>query len=264
MTVSTGQFTTEHIAVGGTQLYVLKGGAGPPCVVLHGVEGHEGWRPFHAALASSATVYAPSHPGYGHTDCPTWITSIQHQAVFYNWFFDAAGLRDVDLVGIGIGGWIAAHMAVMCAGALRKLLLVDAAGVRPAHGEIFDIFVAPWPQVIERSFYDAHTAAEYRSIYSDAPIAEFGGIREAGRIMSMKMCYRPHMYDPALPGMLGKIRTPTLVVWGKEDHIVPIECAYQYQRAIPGAQVQVIDDCGHFAHLDRPEQLATLIREFLA
>lgn len=56
-----------------TRLYVLKGGGGNPLLVLHGVEGPEGWLPFHDALAEHATVYAPSHPGYGHTECPGYL-----------------------------------------------------------------------------------------------------------------------------------------------------------------------------------------------
>jgi len=262
VTAATGPFTTERLSVGGTLLHVLKGGTGRPCIVLHGFEGDEGWLAFHARLAEEATVLAPSHPGFGYTDCPAWISSVAHQAVFYNWFLESAGLSDVSLVGIGLGGWIAAQMAVMCQDRLRRLVLVDAAGLRPEHGEIFDIFVAPWPSVIERSFYDAQQSGEYQRIYSAAPIAEFGGVREAGRVMSMRMCFKPYMYDPALPGMLGKIRVPTLIVWGKEDRIVPMECATQYQRAIAGANVQVLDDCGHFAHLDQPERLAALIQDF--
>jgi len=103
----TQRYTTEEAPVGGTQLWLLKGGTGPPLLVLHGIEGHEGWLALHDALASSATVYAPSHPGYGHTECPEWISSIQHQAVFYHWFLDSLGVApgSVDLVGVGIGGW---------------------------------------------------------------------------------------------------------------------------------------------------------------
>jgi len=264
MTAGTGQFTTRQIPVGGTSLHMLEGGDGPPCLVLHGVEGDEGWLAFHSALAERSTVYVPSHPGYGRTDCPPWISSIQHQAIFYNWFLDSAGLGAVDLVGVGMGGWIAAQMAVMCQALLRRLVLVGAAGVRPGDGEIFDIFVTPWPSVIERGFFDAPGSVEYQRIYGNAPIAEFGGIREAGRIMTMRMCFKPYMYDPSLPGMLPKIRVPTLIVWGKDDRIFPLDCADQYQHTIRDATLRIVEDCGHFAHLERPDRVAALIRDFLA
>jgi pimeloyl-ACP methyl ester carboxylesterase len=256
-------FTVEHPTVAQTQLPVFRGGSGRPLLVLHGIEGHEGWLAFHEALSASATVYAPSHPGYGHTERPAWLTSVAHQAVFYHWFLQEAGLTAVDVVGVGVGGWIAAQMAIQCGGPLRSLVLVDAAGIRPAQGEITDVFVMPWRQVIEQSFADAPRAPEFERIYRAAPIAEFGGVREAGRTMSMRMCFKPYMFDPALPGMLGKIQTPTLVIWGNADRIVPLECAKLYQQAIPGARLEVIDNCGHFAHLDRPDALAKLVADFV-
>jgi pimeloyl-ACP methyl ester carboxylesterase len=64
--------------------------------------------------------------------------------------------------------------------------------------------------------------------------------------------------------MLGKITTPTLVVWGEDDAIVPIDCARQYQKAIPGATLSTIETCGHFAHLDQPERLAGILRDFFS
>src|SRR4051812_18183365 len=135
MTTIEGRFTEERVAVGETELFLLKSGSGHPMLVLHGIEGHEGWLEFHQALAERATVYAPSHPGYGPTECPEWISEIRHQAVFYQWFLQSAEIESVDLVGIGMGGWIAAEMAVMCTDRIRNLVLVDPAGIKPQQGE---------------------------------------------------------------------------------------------------------------------------------
>jgi pimeloyl-ACP methyl ester carboxylesterase len=264
MTTSAGHYTEETVEVAQTQLHMLKGGTGRPLLVLHGVEGYEGWLAFHEALADQATVYAPSHPGYGQTERRAWMETIAHQAVFYHWFLQKAGLQEVDLVGVGVGGWIAAHMAVMCQAPLRHLVLVDAAGVRPPQGEVLDIFIMPWREVIERSLYDAENCAEALRVYTATPLQEFGGVREAGRSMSMRMCYRPYMYDPALLPTLGKIQVPTLVVWGAQDQIIPIACGHLYQHAIPGATLRVIERCGHWPHFEHPETLAEIICEFIA
>lgn len=259
-----GSAETVRVEVGPTELYLLRGGSGPACVVLHGIEGHEGWLTFHEALSDAHTVYAPSHPGYGHTPAPDWLTSVQHQAIFYHWFLQEAGLDQIDLVGAGLGGWIAAEMAVMDSSRLRHLVLVDATGVRPQHSEMLDIFLIPWRQVIERGFLTGQQSPEYQRIYGDAPIQEFGGIREAGRTMTTRMCFKPYMHDPSLPGMLGKIRTPTLVVWGESDAIVPLECAQLYADSIPNARLHQLPHCGHFAHLDQPRDLANVVHEFLS
>jgi pimeloyl-ACP methyl ester carboxylesterase len=82
--------------------------------------------------------------------------------------------------------------------------------------------------------------------------------------MSIRMCFRPFMYDPALPAMLGKVRVPTLVVWGAEDQIIPVECGHLYQQAIPGATLRLIEQCGHWPQFEHPQELAQAIREFLS
>jgi pimeloyl-ACP methyl ester carboxylesterase len=263
MTTSTAPFTEAQVQVAGTALHVLQGGTGTPVLVLHGVEGFEGWLQFHDALAERATVYAPVHPGYGQTPCPEWIETIPHQAVFYHWFLQEQAFAPVDVVGIGIGGWIAAHMAVMCPQQLRHLVLVDAAGIRPQHSDVFDIFITPWRQVIDRCFYDAANSPEYQRLFG-GEFQEFGGPREAGRTMSIRMCFRPYMYDRSLPGMLGKVCTPTLIVWGAQDQIIPIECGQLYQRAIPGATLRLIEHCGHWPQFERPQELAQLVTEFIS
>jgi hypothetical protein len=85
---------TETVRVGGTPVQVLRGGSGRPVVVLHGIEGPEGWLAFHEALARDGDVWAPSHPGYGETPRPDWMESITHTAQFYGWFLQEAGLGD--------------------------------------------------------------------------------------------------------------------------------------------------------------------------
>lgn len=263
MTTSTEVFSEHRVAVAGTELYLLTGGTGTPVLVLHGVEGFEGWLPFHDALTERATVYAPSHPGYGHTVCPEWISTIPQQAVFYHWYLQQAGLGPVDVVGFGIGGWMAAQMAIMCPHHFRHLALVDTAGIRPQQSEMLDIFIVPWKQVIEQSFHDAANSPEYQRLYG-GEFQEYGGLREASRTMSIRMCFRPFMYDPALPAMLGKVRVPTLVVWGAHDQIIPLECGQLYQQAIPGATLRVLDGSGHWPHYERPQELARMLSDFFA
>ena len=112
-------FTTEQVPVGQTALYLLKGGSGRPCLVLHGIEGNEGWLAFHESLAEHATVLATSHPGYGQTECPDWLTSVPHQAVFYNWFLQEAGLDEVDLVKQAIFFWNSAKSRTSAWWAIR-------------------------------------------------------------------------------------------------------------------------------------------------
>jgi pimeloyl-ACP methyl ester carboxylesterase len=245
---------------------MLKGGTGRPALVLHGMEGPEGWLRFHDALAQQATVYAPSHPGFGNSERPHWLESITHQALFYGRFLresDFAGEQSYDLIGFGIGGWIAAEMAAMCPHNLAHLVLVDAAGIRPQNGEVLDIFIRRWRDVVAECVTDPEGAEEFRRIYDTTPLSDFGGPREAGRIMTMRMCYRPYMHSPALPAVLGGVTTPVLVVWGAEDRIIPVECGQAFVDAMPNARLQVLEGCGHWPHFEQPEALAKSVLDFI-
>jgi pimeloyl-ACP methyl ester carboxylesterase len=81
--------------------------------------------------------------------------------------------------------------------------------------------------------------------------------------MSMRMCYRPYMYSPSLPHVLGGVRTPTQIIWGAEDRIIPVECGHLYQAAIPGAVLEIMDGCGHWPHFEKPEALADRVLQFI-
>jgi pimeloyl-ACP methyl ester carboxylesterase len=260
--VSTTEVIEETIDIAGTRLHLLRGGTGRPALVLHGLEGPEGWLTLHDGLAQNATVWAPSHPGYGESERPDWLESITHMALFYERFLREARLDAVDLIGFGIGGWIAAEMATMCGHNLAHLVLVDAAGIRPQSGETLDVFIRPWRDVVNSCVSDPD-AEEFRRIYEESPVQAFGGSREAGRITSMRMCYRPYMHNPALPALLEGVQTPALVVWGAEDRIIPLECGEAFARVMPNATLRVMDGCGHWPHYEQPEELARLIRDFI-
>jgi pimeloyl-ACP methyl ester carboxylesterase len=262
MTLTSTTYHEEAVDLAGTSVQLLKGGSGLPLLVLHGFEGPEGWLAFYEALAQQATVYAPTHPGFTGTARPAWLESVQHMATFYGWFLQTLGLAQVDVAGCGLGGWIGAELAAQSPQAIRRLVLVDAAGIRPSHTETLDVFTTSWRQVIERSFFDRASCDEYQRIYGENPIVDFGGTREAGRSMTMRMAYRPYMHDPALKYKLGRVNVPTLIVWGAEDQIIPPECGELYRDAIPGAQLRTIEGCGHMAHWEKPDELAKLVNEF--
>jgi pimeloyl-ACP methyl ester carboxylesterase len=192
------------------------------------------------------------------------METITHEALFYEWFLREARLTSVDVIGFGVGGWIAAEMATMCSHNLAHLVLVDAAGIKPKSGEILDVFIRPWREVVQNCVFDPSTAEEFQRIYSASPIQDYGGTREAGRTMSMRLTYRPYMHSPALPSLLGGISTHTLIVWGGEDRIIPVECGRQFQESIPGARLQIIEECGHWPHYEKHQQLAELVRAFLS
>jgi hypothetical protein len=78
----------ESVSVAGIDVHFYRGGEGPPLVLLHGGDPNPGWLQHHQALAEQFSVYAPSHPGFGHTPGLAWIATIADMALFYLWFLE--------------------------------------------------------------------------------------------------------------------------------------------------------------------------------
>jgi pimeloyl-ACP methyl ester carboxylesterase len=72
------------------------------------------------------------------------------------------------------------------------------------------------------------------------------------------------MFNPRLERFLPRVTAPALIVWGREDRIVPVVCGEQYRRLLPKATLTVLDRCGHLPPIERPDEFAKLVLDFLA
>jgi 2-hydroxy-6-oxonona-2,4-dienedioate hydrolase len=81
--------------------------------------------------------------------------------------------------------------------------------------------------------------------------------------MTFRIAWKPYMYNPTLPHLLGGIATPALVVWGRDDRIVPLECGERFAKALPSARLHVIERAGHFVEMERGDELARLVADFV-
>jgi 2-hydroxy-6-oxo-octa-2,4-dienoate hydrolase len=71
------------------------------------------------------------------------------------------------------------------------------------------------------------------------------------------------MYNPTLPHLLGGVTAPTLVVWGRDDRIVPLECGERYAKALPRARLEIVAGAGHFVEMEKASELAQLVTDFV-
>ncbi len=253
----------DFVQVAGARIHVLKGGQGSPLVFLHSVEGNLGWLSAHRALADRRTVYAPTHPGFGLSERPEWLETMTDLARFYLWFLQEQKLEKVTLAGHFLGGWLAAEMAVMCPHVIDRLILIDAAGVKPRQSEILDIFLYGASETRKLSFADASQAPEYAALFGRERSPEEREVEIQNQEMSARLAWKPYMFSPSLPFLLPRLEMPTLLIWGREDRIVPLEVGELYQQAIPRARLEVIDRCGHLPHVEKPAEFSQLVLKFL-
>jgi pimeloyl-ACP methyl ester carboxylesterase len=253
----------EVITVGATKVQVVIGGQGDPLVVLHGAGGNRGWRRWMATVGERYTVYAPTHPGFGGSDAADWMESIDDLARFYLWFLDVMGLSTVHLLGHSIGGWTAAELATMRPGAIDRLVLVSPTGLKPEAGEIRDIFFHSPEELVKFNVHDPTTVPEWTELFGTKPGPAEMEIALRNREMAARLTWKPYMFNPRLPHFLPRVTNPALIVWGREDQIVPVICGEQYRRLLPNATLRVLERCGHSPLIEQPDVFANLVLDFL-
>jgi pimeloyl-ACP methyl ester carboxylesterase len=256
-------WTEETVTVADTVVHYYRGGEGPPLLLLHGDSGNPGWLMHHEALAQHFTVYAPSHPGFGLTPRPEWITRVPDMSLFYLWVLEELGLNRIHLIGHSFGGWLAADMATTCPQIVDRLILVDAVGIKPQHSDILDIFLLTPEEVRDKSYFKPEQAPEWERLYGQAPTPEEAERAEDALETLVRLCWKPYMHDPRLPAVLPRVKQPALIVWGQEDAMVPLECGKIYHRCLPASQLLIIGACGHSPHIEKPQIFAAAVLTFL-
>ena len=249
-------WTSETVPLASGPLHVARAGSGAPLLVLHHDIGSPERLPFYDALARRHTVFVPSHPGYDRSERPAWMRSVRDIAIVYQALLAEKSLTGVSLVGLGFGGWIAAEMATMTPRAFGKLVLVGAMGLKPERGEIADQALLSYIDYVRLGFADQ---AVFDRTFGAAPTTETLEQWDLNREMTFRIAWKPYMYNPSLPHLLGSVTTPALVVWGRKDRVVPLECGERYVKALRAARLEVIDGAGHYVEMEQTDALVRLI-----
>jgi pimeloyl-ACP methyl ester carboxylesterase len=247
----------------GTQ--VLRKGTGDPVLYLHSATGETWWTDFDEALSADGfDVIHPAHPGYESSEGLAEMEDVHDLAFHTLDLLDALGVEHAAVIGSSMGGWLAAELAVYAPERVRKLVLVDAAGIGSPS---VDMWVAKPPELAEILFADQdHWMAQLlRAIDLDTemPPAEILMPLLQSMEAAARIGWNPYMHDPKLAGRLHRVTSPTLVVWGQQDGFIPIEQGERYAELIMDAHLATIDECGHLPVLERPEELAGIVGAFL-
>lgn len=252
----------ERRLVSGVELELLRRGAGRPIVLLHGFAPVAPDAPFLELLAQHATVVAPTHPGFGHAPRPDDFVTVYDLVHLYLGLLDRLPDDAVTLIGLSFGGWLAAEIAVACADRLEALILVDAVGIKVSDREtpdILDVFNTSPSEVQRRAWHDpvAH-GPDFDAMTDEAIVAHV-----RNRDALCLYAWHPYMYNPQLRRWLGRLRVPTLVLWGASDGIVTPAYGRAYSALIPGARFEVIEAAGHHPEIEQPKAFVQQVVAFL-
>jgi 2-hydroxymuconate-semialdehyde hydrolase/2-hydroxy-6-oxo-octa-2,4-dienoate hydrolase len=262
------------IDAGGVQTSYLEAGAGEPVVMLHGsgpgVSAMANWQHNIGTLSQRFRVLAPDIVGFGATQRPDDVVYSLRTWTDQVWaFLDAHGIEKTAIVGNSLGGRIALQMATDCPDRITKMVLMGAPGVgmtltvglaalrayEPSHDAMRDLL---------RNYFAVDPAMitdELVAIRYEASIAD--GAYEA---------YRAMFLDPRHAGSeLGitedevrAIATPTLLVHGREDKVVPVQVSVTMLGLLPNADLHVFSSCGHWTQIERADEFSALVSDYLA
>lgn len=273
----------EHLRqtdVRGTRINYVDVGEGPPIVFVHGLAGcWQNWLENIPHFAPRHRVIALDLPGFGHSPMPPWEISITNYGRLVDEFCRLLNLHACALVGNSMGGFISAEVAIREPDWAERLVLVSAAGISHARMRREPAEVA------------ARMAVAASPLFLQ--LRERGLRRERLRyLMFRNVFHAPHKLRPELlweffhhalgaPGFLPavlalvgydfhdqleRVRVPTLIVWGRDDRVVPASDAPEYERHLlnSDSELVIFDRCGHVPMAERPARFNRLLERFLA
>jgi len=250
---------TVEIRRGGTNATV-------PAVYLHSAQGEGAAMAFLEELSDTRQVVAPVFPGFGTSEGLEAIDDIEDASFHIVDVLDRLDFAQVDLIGLSLGGWMAAELATRWPDRVRRLVLVNAVGLYVDGAPIKEIFGRPLDELAGDLYADPdHPVAQMMRALAEAegsvdqiPIDLLRPVIQA-QAATAKLGWNPYLHNPKLRGRLGRVNAPTLVVHGEHDGIVPRTHAEAYTAGIPDARLVDLEGVAHMATLERPGAVADLV-----
>jgi pimeloyl-ACP methyl ester carboxylesterase len=272
-TVAGIAFEPRTIDAGGIETSYLEAGSGETVLMLHGsgpgVSAQANWQHTIPTLARRFHVLAPDIVGFGATERPEDIVYSLRNWTDHMWaFMDARGIEKARVIGNSLGGRIALQMATDHPGRIAKMVLMGAPGVGMTPTEGLAALRAYEPshdamRELLRNYFAVDPAMitdDLVKIRYEASIAD--GAYEA---------YRAMFFDPRHAGTeLGitenevrAIATPTLLIHGREDKVVPLQVSVTMLGLLPNADLHVFSACGHWTQIERADEFSSVVSDYL-
>jgi 2-hydroxy-6-oxonona-2,4-dienedioate hydrolase len=269
-----GVLSEKKLTCNGIQTRYLEAGKNNPdlIVFIHGLgSSADRWLDIPLALSLQYHTVAVDLPGFGMAEKPQekFGYSIAEYASFVSQMIRNLGMSDrkTHLVGHSLGGYIAAEVAIQHRSLVNKLVLIDTSGMLNGPTELLQQYLTaamdPTRESVRRVF------EKLVAVPSRIPEILVDGFIYRMNLPGAKNAFRL-AYENSVNTQIGGERLQkisgiqTLVIWGKEDKLIPLEYHSTFHRAITNSIVELVDDAGHAPFAEKPALTCELIRRFLA
>jgi pimeloyl-ACP methyl ester carboxylesterase len=259
----------------GAEIHYIDEGEGIPLVMIHGYGGsHRNFRKIAEILKKDFRVIRVDLPGFGLSQFPESYKNstnlIQLYRDYMTFVLDTLQLDSVYLMGNSMGGWMAWETATENEDRVKKLVLMCSAGYEMDKVSenaaallkkkyVQRVFSRGMPLYFQedgakKCYYDPGKINAQEVVNNNALWNKEGNIEAAFRVAGAN--------EKADTTRIARVACPTLIIWGKDDQIIPSEHAYKFQEAIAGSQLIMYEKCGHIPMIENAEQTAKDFLEF--
>jgi pimeloyl-ACP methyl ester carboxylesterase len=269
------------VDIAGVDTYVVDGGEGPPVLLIHGYgDTADGWRRVVPGLMKDHRVVALDMPPFGRSAPVPKGKLLDFYGEFFPLLFDRLELETATVIGHSLGGAVALRLAIENPGRVERLGLVAPAGLGAAppwwwHAltaralwqgalSIPSPFKTPLVRLGLRTFLSLRLFDNPRKL--DEEISHLVQMHGSARDLKALLAAGHACIDSYTGELLERssaLEIPLWMLWGRRDGLVPSMHARAFGRAHPDAKVHVLDDCGHYPHIELPSRFNTLLRRWL-
>lgn len=256
----------KYVSINGTKIrYLEAGNSEKTLVLLHGLGGSaERWMLVIPSLAKSYHVIVPDLIGYGKSDKPKVEYSMEFFTKFIFDLLDELKIKHCSMIGSSLGGQIVAECACTDNDFIKKIILVSPSGSMKSSTPVLDAYASA---VLNPSFESVKSALSMM-VGSDIKIPNeiiedfISNMSQQDSKMSFKSTLTS-IKNSSITEKLSRIRVPSLVIWGKNDKMIPVENASELEKTIRNCHVKIMEGCGHVPYEEKPEEFSKLVLDFL-
>lgn len=249
----------KNIEISGVDFHYTVHGEGSPVILMHG------WGCNHETLASVEKVAIERHkvfnvdfPGFGNSDEPLQVWGVEEYTQLIERLVAIEGIENPVLLGHSFGGRVGIVYASR--NKVNKLILVDAAGVKPRRP--LKYYLKVYSFKLGKKVLPLLMGTK-RANERIEQMRKRNGSSDYGNASPMMRAILSKVVNEDLQHLMPLIKAPTLLIWGEKDTATPLSDAKKMERLIPEAGLVAFPGCGHYSFLDNPLQFAAVLRSFL-
>jgi pimeloyl-ACP methyl ester carboxylesterase len=256
----------QTVMVHGHKIAYHEAGKGSVVILIHGLGADSRhWAANIGPLAQNFRVIALDQIGYGQSDKPLMRYTVENFADYLQGFMQALNVPKASLVGNSLGGWVALDFAIRLPNQVEKLVLVDAAGLTPAAAlKMPEGGIKPLSPLNTHWFFDLLEANKEWAATDLGPDAFERHVRNGDSYTIASSVAEMAAGQEFEDQNLGKVHAPTLIIWGRDDVLIPLAMGEQLHQGIAGSQMVVIDGTGHIPMVAKPAEFDAAVEKFLS